>query len=269
MKTLRHFVYIVGLNTAIVPILSMLCTFLCRKMDFIFHIPTNVIGLAVIFPLVFSIASAYKRREDALKSFAVFKSSLASLYLAYHNCVYSEGKPPKENLHLIYRLLSNLAVCLQSSETKQEQASQEIYQTFRLFSHMHKEMLQCNVPVPYVTAANAFLHSAITSFEQMKNIACYHTPSALRAYSRIFLMAFPIIFSPYFAGIDLADSHTSGYFVAVVYSIVLVSLDNIQDHLENPYDGIGLDDLHLNVANEYTALISGTSMGEYYTSKKE
>jgi predicted membrane chloride channel (bestrophin family) len=29
----------------------------------------------------------------------------------------------------------------------------------------------------------------------------------------------------------------------VLYSFILVSLDNIQDHLENPFDEIGEDDI--------------------------
>ena len=29
----------------------------------------------------------------------------------------------------------------------------------------------------------------------------------------------------------------------VLYSFILVSLDNIQDHLENPFDGVGEDDI--------------------------
>lgn len=259
MKTFRNFLYIVELNTFIIPILSMACTFLCRRSNFIFEIPTNLVGLAVIFPLVFSIASAYKRREDALKNFAVLKSSLASLYLMHRDCIYSDGKPAKDHINLVHHLLECLAVCLQSAGSKQAEASRNIYQVFQAFSHCHQEMLQRNIPAPYVAIANTFLHKAIGSFEHMKHIACYHTPAALRAYSRIFLLAFPILFSPYFAGIDLEDTNTSGYFVAIFYSIVLVSLDNIQDHLENPYDGIGLDDLHLDTADEYTALISETA----------
>jgi predicted membrane chloride channel (bestrophin family) len=31
----------------------------------------------------------------------------------------------------------------------------------------------------------------------------------------------------------------------VLYSFILVSLDNIQDHLENPFDQIGEDDIQI------------------------
>ncbi len=34
-----------------------------------------------------------------------------------------------------------------------------------------------------------------------------------------------------------------GYCVALIDTLVLVGLDNIQEDLENPYDGIGVDDI--------------------------
>jgi len=32
----------------------------------------------------------------------------------------------------------------------------------------------------------------------------------------------------------------------VLFSVILVSLDNIQDHLENPFDQVGEDDVVIN-----------------------
>jgi hypothetical protein len=39
----------------------------------------------------------------------------------------------------------------------------------------------------------------------------------------------------------------------ILYSFILVSLDNIQDHLENPYDNVGEDDIDINA--DATALL--------------
>jgi len=36
-----------------------------------------------------------------------------------------------------------------------------------------------------------------------------------------------------------------------MFSFILVSLDNIQDHLENPYDLVGEDDVKLEI-DEYS-----------------
>jgi predicted membrane chloride channel (bestrophin family) len=41
----------------------------------------------------------------------------------------------------------------------------------------------------------------------------------------------------------------------VLYSFILVSLDNIQDHLENPFDYVGEDDIVID-AEETAQLLS-------------
>jgi len=48
-----------------------------------------------------------------------------------------------------------------------------------------------------------------------------------------------------------------GHIIAILYRLVLVSLDDIQEDLENPYDAIGEDDVNLNlaVAEEYIQIM--------------
>ncbi len=89
------------------------------------------------------------------------------------------------------------------------------------------------------------------SFEKMNNVACYRPPVSLRAHSRMFLNLFPIIFGPYFANLAFPAYPWVGFAVAALYAIVLVSLDNVQDHLENPFDSLGADDLKLEVVEDY------------------
>ena len=45
-----------------------------------------------------------------------------------------------------------------------------------------------------------------------------------------------------------------GYLVALIYSVVLVMLSNIQDNVENPFDNVGLDDIDLDRENRINAL---------------
>jgi predicted membrane chloride channel (bestrophin family) len=97
----------------------------------------------------------------------------------------------------------------------------------------------------------------VIEFERMNNIAQYRTPVALRAYSSVFLNSFPIIYAPYFAHLIHETTPLVGYGVAVLYALVLVSLDNIQEALENPFDEFGkdADDINLDVARDYVDLL--------------
>ena len=92
-------------------------------------------------------------------------------------------------------------------------------------------------------------------FERMRNVHLYRTPTALRAYSSIFLNAFPVLFAPYFAKVSNDYYYAAGYLVAAFYCLVLVGLNNIQEDLEHPYDQVGADDLNLDVADRYSRVL--------------
>ena len=97
---------------------------------------------------------------------------------------------------------------------------------------------------------NFFLNDVISNFEKLSSISDYRTPKGLKAYSKIFLNIFPVIFAPYFANLN-TDVYLLGFVVAILYSSVLVMLSNIQDNIENPFDLEGLDDINLNKENRF------------------
>ena len=68
MQTIKQFVKIVDLHTWVVTGLALIVVFICRRLDFLVDLPTTLIGIAVVFPLVFSINSAYRRAGGCLKS---------------------------------------------------------------------------------------------------------------------------------------------------------------------------------------------------------
>ncbi len=87
----------------------------------------------------------------------------------------------------------------------------------------------------------------MVAFENIKHIYQYRTPRTLRAYSRFFIYVLPILYGPYFVHISQDIPMVFQYIVPVLFSVVLVSLDNIQNNLENPFDQVGEDDININV----------------------
>ena len=81
----------------------------------------------------------------------------------------------------------------------------------------------------------------------------YRTPIGLKAYGKIFLVVFPVLYAPSFALLasnfsGLADEYVFfSYLIPALYAIILVSLDNIQTQLENPFDQFGSDDIRVDV----------------------
>jgi hypothetical protein len=86
----------------------------------------------------------------------------------------------------------------------------------------------------------------MVAFENVKHIHQYRTPRTLRAYSKLFIYLLPISYGPYFAAIAQEYSQGLEYLMPVLFAVVLVCLDNIQEHLEDPFDEVGEDDVVIN-----------------------
>ncbi len=250
MGTLRHFLRIIDLQTFVITALAVLSTYLSRRFGFVADLPIDLLGLAVVFPLVFSINSAYRMREDALQAFASLKGHAIALYYIHRDWPEKGGKPAARVQKLLDRLLSTLVEHLKTADQPRGDSRAGVFAIFSDFSSSMERLRKAGVSDVEISRANEYLKNIMVDFERMSNIARYRTPVALRAFTRLFLNAFPILFGPHFANIDYPDFPIIGYLVAALYAFVLVSLDNVQDHLENPFDGLGPDDLRLDVAEE-------------------
>jgi predicted membrane chloride channel (bestrophin family) len=121
-----------------------------------------------------------------------------------------------------------------------------VYASFSELSRVNESLrADAGLSTSELARLNQYLRNAIANVEKLRNVAVYRTPVALRAYTQVFLNAFPVLFSPYFALISSNGWWALGFIMASLYSPVLVGLDNIQESLEDPFDGIGEDDVRL------------------------
>jgi len=105
-----------------------------------------------------------------------------------------------------------------------------------------------------ISRVSQYVSKMIIAFDNMKIIHNYRTPVTLRAYSKVFIYIFPIIYGPYFASSFHDFSAQLEYVMPILYSFILVSLDNIQDHLENPFDDVGEDDIRIDTEDLFSKL---------------
>lgn len=252
---IKNYLQVLDYQTLIIVLLSLASTYICLELEIIVEMPTGLVGIAIVFPIVFSINAAYRRREEALSYLANLKAAAISLYYAHRDWL-----PEENNEHA--KRIKQLAVSLFqeirdefSKPSKEEKNFQNIYSLFSDISGSVELLRAAGVSPPELSRIHDYVKTIITEFENLRNIAIYRTPLSLRAYTQVFLNAFPIIFGPYFAFLSSNYFVASGFLIAVFYSVVLVSLDNIQDDLENPYDGIGADDISLDLAEDYIKLV--------------
>ena len=256
INIIRDFWRIISLQTFIIIALSVGATAVCIWQEVYIELPTALIAIAIVFPIVFSINAAYRRREEALNHFASLKGHAIALYYAHRDWLPKEDKTHSERMKaLIERLLNSIHACL-TVKNDRELNCQEIFAVSSDISGSIEDLRQAGVSGSEISRCNQYLKSIMIDFEKMKNIRLYRTPLSLRSYSSVFLNTFPIIFAPYFAYISDDSGYTAvGYLVAAFYSLVLVSLDNIQEDLENPFDEVGADDLKLDVYEQYAQIL--------------
>jgi len=248
MKVLRSFLLIINLKTLIVTALSIISTYICYRNNLIANFPDMLVGVAIVFPVVFSIGSAYNRRETALQRFADFKGHAIAIYYAARDWT---GIRDNDIPMQVREVVSDMVVKMRlmfTSPQKGEWASNErtIYSQFSRLSQLITELRGYGLASGELSRINQYISKMIIAFDNLKIIHDYRTPITLRAYSKVFLYAFPIIYGPYFANTFHDFSEGLEYVMPVLYSFILVSLDNIQDHLENPFDEIGEDDIRIN-----------------------
>ena len=255
-NVIRDFFSVINIKTLIVIVAACLTTVICVELGFNFNVPTDLISIAIVFPIVFSINAAYSRREKALEHYSVFKGSALSVRFAHMHWIDENSKENRKGKKIngdehvnridkIYKeLFSNLYDYLHSA-IPNPNTYDNIIKLLTDVSLSNEKIRPFLIDTENSRLQNNLRFMAI-GLEKIINIKNYRTPNSLRAYTKVFLNVFPIIFGPFFAHIAINKGMEFGIAIAIIYSLVLTILDNIQEDLEDPFDGIGSDDIRLN-----------------------
>jgi hypothetical protein len=246
-RVLKSFFLIINYKTLIITALSVVSTYVCFHLGLTAKFPDMLVGVAIVFPVVFSISSAYNRRELALQRFSDFKGHAIAIYYATRDWTSdNDHKLPERTRELVRELLALIrSIFATDHKNDWEQNEKNIYELFSKLSGLTMEMRKHGVQSGEISRVSQYVSKMIIAFDNLKIIHVYRTPITLRAYSKVFIYIFPIIYGPYFASTFHEYSAHLEYVMPILYSFILVSLDNIQDHLENPFDEVGEDDIKI------------------------
>lgn len=246
-KVLKSFLLIINYKTLIITTLSVISTYVCYRLGFTAKFPDMLVGVAIVFPVVFSIGSAYNRRESALQRFSDFKGHAIAIFYATRDWTPDKQHNLPAQVRQIITDMMSIMRCMFTSNNRSELMENEkkIYAHFSRLSGITNAMREHGVQTSETSRVNQYISKMIISFDNLQVIHTYRTPVTLRAYSKVFIYIFPIIYGPYFASTFTDFSANLEYVMPILYSFILVSLDNIQDHLEHPFDEIGEDDIQI------------------------
>lgn len=155
-------------------------------------------GIAIVFPIVFSISGAYARRESALVQYATMKSMGRMVFFIARDWIKNNQeqsdllqKDIQENIYEIFTLSVKLFQTKKARQFSHEE--HEIYKEFSTIADKLEILRENNVSATEIARAHGYLASFITAFETLKHIYQYRTPRTLRLYSKLFIYIILIV----------------------------------------------------------------------------
>lgn len=240
---------IVNFKSVWLSALAVFATYLSIQHGITAEFPLTLVLTAVVFPIVFSIDAAYKRREAALDHYADIKAHVKALYLAVRDWQDTATDADiAQCKNLLMKFFESSRVLFTSPVSAMRENEKAVYAAFSEISRfIRTDLREKGLNASEVSRCNQYLSKAMVSFEKIKHIYQYRTPRTLNAFRNIFIVVLPVVYGPYFAFLAKDFSPSVIYVTPILTAVVLASLDNIQTHLENPFDRDSEDDLNINV----------------------
>ncbi len=256
MYKINSLLLILNRKTALISLLAIASTWAALRFTVTADFPLTLISTAVVFPIVFSIGHAYKRRENALDDYGTIKAHGRALYFAARDWLPDQS--PARLRHVECVLIDLMTSCremFKNPVSEMPEHEKRVYAAFSSLSVFVKRMREEGLASGECSRCNQYVSKMIVSFESIKHIYQYRTPRTLRAFSDFFIIILPVLYGPYFAHEAAAYAQGLTYVMPVLFAVIQVGLDNIQHHLEDPFDQIGEDDVAIN-AEKFVDLLS-------------
>tara|TARA_X000001036_G_scaffold160855_1_gene152552 strand:+ start:1954 stop:2697 length:744 start_codon:yes stop_codon:yes gene_type:complete len=238
---LNRYLIIINNKTLIALGISILVLFIAEKYSIDYEIDLTLISIAIIFPLVFCIRSAFRRREKALEHLSQFRSNLRTIEHYVKMSKLSDEK--LENFsNLIIKLETDFLDELSKSTIDLKKIDKNTQGIFDFLKNNDEE-----ISGGIRQKAIRFLRDVSDGQDNLIAIYLHRTPISLKAYCLIFIYLFPLVYTPtiiHKMGND-SDAMILTSFVVLLSEFILISLYNIQDQMEYPFDDDGLDDIQL------------------------
>ena len=237
---MHRYLSIINLRTFLVLGVYLATCYVAINYNLRFNYDLTLISIAIIFPLVFTIRAAFRRREKSLEYLSRMKSGLMTVYYCFEN----SGKLADDKKKEISNILVNIPKSV--NHYLMHKGNEEIV---RADIHKVFDFVQANreqVSGGFSLKVFRFMKDAHQGIENLMAVNRHRTPISLRAYCLAFIYFFPLIYVPSFLHkVTEATPLFILYLVIAVKGFILISLYNVQDDMEHPFDQNGLDDIRL------------------------
>ena len=238
---MSRYLSILNYRTLITLILSLIVPIVAYQFKVVYNIDLTLMSIAIIFPLVFTIRGAFRRREKALEHLSLYRAGLKTV----ENLIQFSPKIDDQVKLDGQSKINKLSNALYNHLTTKNEDPSEFDNAYEGFLDYMRENSDT------ITGGSRekifrFLKDVLDSADNLIAIHSHRTPISLKAYCLIFIYIFPVIYTPTIInkiGIDNPSWLT--FFIVILSEFILISLYNIQDQMEHPFDDDGLDDIKL------------------------
>ncbi|MBT8274418.1 MAG: hypothetical protein KJO77_11475, partial [Bacteroidia bacterium] len=180
--------------------------------------------------MVFTIRGSFRRRENALEHLSEFRSTIKTVkYFLLSNPDLSDEK--KEEVKKILLEINTETLDHLGSKTYTMKDLDEIINRIYMFVSVHND----TIPRQIRDKVFRFMKDLHESIENLHAIHIHRTPISLKAYCKIFIYIFPLIYAPTIINnLGTYSPEWITYFVVILTEFILISLYNIQHQLEYP-----------------------------------
>jgi len=237
MKILSLF----NLRTFLVLLISQVAAFLVILYQVKFNIDLVLFGLAIAFPLAFSIQAAFRRRDRALEYFSLFKGG--TLAILYSFSVSEDLQPDKktEIKGILKSMMDQLIHQLEQRIISYNDMQQAVDKIMEFIEKNRESLSNRNI-----LRIIRYIRDITESSTYLISLVRHRTMIGLRVYSIAFILIFPIVQAPilYYKLGDLVPAWAF-HFLLALGSLLLITLSNFQKMIEYPFDSKGMDNIHL------------------------
>ena len=237
---------------------TVLVFFLYEKYKININVDYTIMSIAIVFPLVFSITSAYQRRQDAIDLYLEFRNKIIDLTNIFYAVENIKAKDYNQLFNLLQEVQSMLNTYLIDSDSENSfDQIREKRKEVLLIIDSHKKIFNEREKDSLIRVKNELFLSA----EKIRGIKIHGTPISLKKYCLLFIYFSPFLYNSQ-SILNIYDDEsflgTIPLLFSLIVSFVLMALYNVQDYIENPFDQKGLDDLKINLmkVNEWESLYS-------------
>ena len=235
---MSRYLIIINFRTLITLLLSVMVPIIAYEFEVVYNIDLTLMSIAIIFPLVFTIRGAFRRREKALEHLSRFRASLKtveSFFLASKMSDELKSESERKIQELNDALFEHL-----NTKSEDTQGFDNKLNAIFDFIKTNRESISGGTREKLFR----FLRDVVESSDNLIAIHSHRTPISLKAYCLIFIYIFPVVYTPTIINkIGLENPTWLTFFIVVLSEFILISLYNIQDQMEYPFDDEGLDDI--------------------------